>query len=78
MATCKPRGSRQRIDIQLINAGKIKPGRCWIGGRRTVTVASLADGDVEVVTIDDVLLRDLIVEGRIIFDTMRKCFIITG
>ena len=78
VATCNPRGSRQRIDIQLINAGKIKPGRCWIGGRRTVTVASLADGDVEAVTIDDALLRDLIVEGRIIFDTMKKIFIITG
>jgi hypothetical protein len=34
-----------------------------------VTVASLAEG--EVVTTDDALLRDLIVEGTIIFDMTR-------
>lgn len=34
-----------------------------------MTVASLAEG--EVVTTDDALLRDLIVEGTIIFDMPR-------
>ena len=37
-----------------------------------MTVASLADGDVEAVTIDAVLLRDLIVGGRIIFESVKK------